>query len=146
MLKNTLLIAFVLLNNLQLCAVAMPICVDPVVPPRPALSPAVELDEWLYSVRRKISETWNKDSHQLPATCQCSCTFVVDDNCKITNVKLISSSGIKEIDESFLAAVRNTSLINEKLALHRAVEVEFVAGRGFQFECKFLPESVGTKR
>jgi TonB family protein len=112
----------------------------PVIHPNPNDSPKAELDWWFNYLRNKIFKCWDKDLRKLPPS-RCSCTFTLEDAGKMSNLTLVTSSGSAEIDQSFLEAVRKASpLVEQKLALHRTIEVDFASMQNFQLHCKLLPE------
>jgi hypothetical protein len=107
----------------------------PIVQPNPNDSPKAELDWWFNFVRNKISKNWTTDFSKLPPNC-CSCTFTLGTDGKLSNVKLITSSGSAKIDQSFLKAIEKASPVpKEKFALHRTILVKSASAQDYQLHC-----------
>jgi hypothetical protein len=61
---------------------------------------------WYFCAREEIAKQWLKQAPKVPSEYHCSCNFFIDSDGKLSDLKLLSSSGPSEIDKSLLDAMQ----------------------------------------
>lgn len=108
---------------------------DPIAK-RPSDSPKLTVDQelvgWYQCAGQEIDKHWMIPKSAIPANYACSCSFMLNGNGTISNLKLLSSEGSDKLDKSLLDAVENAFPLQQKferavneLASHRKFKMEF---------------------
>jgi hypothetical protein len=83
---------------------------------------------WSLCLRDEINRQWMMQKPHILAEYHCTCNFSLDGDGKLSDLRLLTSSGPAEIDKSFLAAIQQALLLqpnSRQLAHNKKFRMEF---------------------